>query len=68
MSNDNLKVNNQFANFKGKNVLIGLKNWEELEGKIIAIDNFLNVVLDDGNGLKVIKGGKIAFISIKEDE
>ena len=68
MSNDNFQVNKQFANFKGKNVLIGLKNWEELEGKIIAIDNFLNVVLDDGNGLKVIKGGKIAFISINEDE
>ena len=68
MSNDNFQVNKQFANFKGKNVLIGLKNWEELEGKIIAIDNFLNVVLDDGNGLKVIKGGKIAFISIKEAE
>ncbi|MBQ1781271.1 MAG: LSM domain protein [Methanobrevibacter sp.] len=68
MSNDNFQVNKQFANFKGKNVLIGLKNWEELEGKIIAIDNFLNVVLDDGTGLKVIKGGKIAFISIKEDE
>ena len=68
MSNDNFQVNKQFANFKGKNVLIGLKNWEELEGNIIAIDNFLNVVLDDGNGLKVIKGGKIAFISIKEDE
>lgn len=68
MSDDNFQVNKQFANFKGKNVLIGLKNWEELEGKIIAIDNFLNVVLDDGNGLKVIKGGKIAFISIKEDE
>ncbi len=68
MSNDNFQVNKQFANFKGKNVLIGLKNWEELEGTIIAIDNFLNVVLDDGNGLKVIKGGKIAFISIKEDE
>ena len=68
MSNDNFQVNKQFANFKGKNALIGLKNWEELEGKIIAIDKFLNVVLDDGNGLKVIKGGKIAFISIKEDE
>ena len=68
MSNDNFQVNKQFANFKGKNVLIGLKNWEELEGKIVAIDNFLNVVLDDGDGLKVIKGGKIAFISIKEDE
>ena len=61
---DNFQVNKQFARFKGKDVLIGLKNWEEVEGKIITIDNFLN--LDDGEGLKVIKGGKIAFISIQE--
>ena len=66
MANDNFQVNRQFARFKGKDVLIGLKNWEEVEGKIITIDNFLNLVLDDGNGLKVIKGWKIAFISIKE--
>ncbi|AMK16272.1 LSM domain-containing protein [Methanobrevibacter olleyae] len=64
--NDNFQVNKQFARFKGKDVLIGLKNWEEVEGKIIAIDNFLNLVLDNDEGLKVIKGGKIAFISIKE--
>ena len=44
---DNFQVNKQFAKFKGKDVLIGLKN-------------------DDGEGLKVIKGGKIAFISIQE--
>ena len=60
---DNFQVNKQFARFKGKDVLIGLKNWEEVEGKIITIDNFLNLV---GEGLKVIKGGKIAFISIQE--
>lgn len=65
-NNHNFQVNKQFADFKGKNVLIGLKNWEEFEGKIIAIDNFLNIVLEKEDGLKVIKGGKIAFISIKE--
>ena len=48
---DNFQVNKQFARFKGKDV---------------TIDNFLNLVLDDGEGLKVIKGGKIAFISIQE--
>lgn len=65
-NNDNFQVHKQFADFKDKNVLIGLKNWEELEGKIIAIDNFLNIVLEINSNLKVIKGGKIAFISIKE--
>ena len=33
---DNFQVNKQFAKFKGKDVLIGLKNWEEVEGKIIG--------------------------------
>jgi small nuclear ribonucleoprotein (snRNP)-like protein len=65
-NNNNFQVNKQFADFKGQNVLMGLKNWEEFEGKIIAIDNFLNTVLETENGLKVVKGGKIAFISIKE--
>ncbi|KZX15146.1 LSM domain protein [Methanobrevibacter cuticularis] len=67
-NNNNFQVNKQFADFKDKNVLIGLKNWEEFEGKIIAIDNFLNTVLERDDGLKVIKGGKVAFISIKEEE
>jgi small nuclear ribonucleoprotein (snRNP)-like protein len=63
--NDNFRVNTQFLEFKDKNVLIGLKNWEEIEGKIVAIDNFLNTVLEFEGNTKVIKGGKIAFISIK---
>lgn len=63
---NNFQVNKQFADFKGKDVLVGLKNWEELEGKIIAIDNFLNTVLEVDDGLRVLKGGKIAFISEKE--
>ena len=34
---DNFQVNKQFARFKGKDVLIGLKNWEEVEGKSISL-------------------------------
>ncbi|KZX15842.1 LSM domain-containing protein [Methanobrevibacter curvatus] len=60
------QVNQQFLRFKGKDVIIGLKNLEELEGNIITIDNFLNTVLETDNGLNVIKGGKIAFISEKQ--
>ena len=37
---DNFQVNKQFARFKGKDVLIGLKNWEEVEGKIITMITF----------------------------
>ena len=63
----NVKVRLDISeNIKGKDVIVGLKNWEEIEGKVVTLDNFLNLVLDDGEGLRVIKGGKIAFISIKE--
>lgn len=66
MQNNNLQVNKDFIQFKGKNVLIGLKNKEEYSGKVLAIDNFLNTVLEVENGVEVIKGGKILFISINE--
>lgn len=66
MPNNNLQVNKDFIQFKGKNVLIGLKNKEEYTGKVLAIDNFLNTVLEVENGVEVIKGGKILFISINE--
>ncbi|WP_295722446.1 LSM domain-containing protein [uncultured Methanobrevibacter sp.] len=65
MANNNFQVNKDFIQFKGKNVLIGLKNTEEYSGKVISIDNFLNTVLEVEDGIKVIKGGKIAFISIQ---
>ncbi len=66
MANNNFQVNKDFIQFKGKNVLIGLKNTEEYTGKVITIDNFLNTVLEVEDGIKVIKGGKIAFISVQE--
>lgn len=67
MSPDNdFKVNRQFLRFKDKNVVISLKNREEDEGKIIALDNYLNTVLEQEDGMKFIKGSKIAYIAIKE--
>ena len=66
MPNNNLQVNKDFIQFKGKNVLLRLKNKEEYSGKVLAIDNFLNTVLEVENGVEVIKGGKILFISINE--
>jgi small nuclear ribonucleoprotein (snRNP)-like protein len=66
MDNDEFEVNKQFADLKGKTVLIGLRNWEEYEGKIITVDNYLNIILETENGIKAIKGEKIAFVSQKE--
>lgn len=65
MKNKNPEVNESLEQFKGKNVTVILKNDEEHTGKLIAIDNFINTVLEKENGnLDVIKGGKILVISI----
>jgi len=61
---DNVKK--QFLGFKGMDVLICLKNNDEQEGKVISIDNYLNTVLETEDGVRFIKGTRIAFISLKE--
>ena len=65
MSDDN--VNRLFNQFKNKYVTVDLRGDYQTEGTIIAIDNYLNLVLENENGLETIKGGNIIFISLKED-
>lgn len=65
MSDDN--VNKLFTQFKNKYVSVDLRGDYQTEGKVIAIDNYLNVVLENDNGIKTLKGGNIIFISLKED-
>jgi small nuclear ribonucleoprotein (snRNP)-like protein len=65
MSEDN--VNKLFTQFKNKYVSVDLRGDYRTEGKVIAIDNYLNLVLENDNGLETIKGGNIIFISLKED-
>ena len=61
-------VNKLFAQFKNKYVSVDLRDNNHSEGKVIAIDNYLNLVLENENGLETIKGGNIIFISVKEDK
>lgn len=64
MSEEN--VNKLFKQFKNKNVTVDLRGNYQSEGKVLAIDNYLNLVLETDNGLETIKGGNIIFISINE--
>jgi len=43
-------------------------NKQFYEGKVVTLDNYLNTVLETDNGLKFIKGSKIAFMAIKNNE
>ena len=68
MSFEKDNVNKLFAQFKNKYVTVDLRGEYQTEGTIIAIDNYLNLVLENENGLETIKGGNIIFISLKEDK
>ncbi|MBR5954772.1 MAG: LSM domain protein [Methanobrevibacter sp.] len=63
---DKEQVNRLFKQFKNKNVTVELRDNNQAEGKIIAIDNYLNIVLENENGIETLKGGNIVFVSLKE--
>ncbi|BAW32099.1 MAG TPA: LSM domain-containing protein [Methanothermobacter sp.] len=58
------KINKQYLKFKNKKVIVTLKNNNEQEGKLISIDNYLNTILETEDGIRFIRGTKIAFISL----
>ena len=68
MSFEKDNVNKLFAQFKNKYVSVDLRDNNQSEGKVVAIDNYLNLVLENENGLETIKGGNVVFVSLKEDK
>lgn len=64
--NNNDEINKLFLQFKGKNVSVDLRDDNRSEGKVIAVDNYLNLVLETENGLETIKGGNIVLVSLKD--
>lgn len=63
---DKDQVNKLFKQFKNKNVTVELRDNNQCEGKVIAVDNYLNLVLENENGIETIKGGNVIFVSLKE--
>lgn len=63
--NNNDEINKLFLQFKGKNVSVDLRDDNRSEGKVIAVDNYLNLVLETENGLETIKGGNVVLVSLK---
>lgn len=64
--NNNNEINKLFLQFKGKNVSVDLRDDNRSEGKVIAVDNYLNLVLETENGLETIKGGNVVLVSLKD--
>ena len=59
-------VNKMFTQFKNKNVIVDLKDNNQCEGKVIAIDNYINIIIENDEGIHALKGGNIILISIKD--
>ena len=64
--NNNDEIDKLFLQFKGKNVSVDLRDDNRSEGKVIAVDNYLNLVLETENGLETIKGGNVVLVSLKD--
>lgn len=64
--NNNDEINKLFLQFKGKNVSVDLRDDNRSEGKVMAVDNYLNLVLETENGLETIKGGNVVLVSLKD--
>ena len=64
--NNNDEINKLFLQFNGKNVRVDIRDDNRSEGKVIAVDNYLNLVLETENGLETIKGGNVVLVSLKD--
>ncbi|HEX3012999.1 MAG TPA: LSM domain-containing protein [Methanobacterium sp.] len=57
-------LHRQLKQFQNKDVQILQKDNETKEGRLLAIDNYLNVAIETSIGLEFIKGTKILYIQL----
>jgi len=57
-------LHRQLKQFQNKDVQILQKDNETKEGRLLAIDNYLNVAIETSVGLEFIKGTKIIYIRL----
>ena len=57
-------LHRQLKQFQNKDVNILQKDDETKEGKLLAIDNYLNVAIETSVGIEFIKGTKILYIQL----
>ena len=58
-------LHRQLKQFQNKDVLVQQKNSETKEGRLLAIDNYLNIALETAIGMEFVKGTKILYIQLK---
>lgn len=58
-------LHRQLRQFQNKDVLVRQKNTETKEGRLLAIDNYLNIAIETEMGMEFVKGTKILYIQLK---
>jgi len=58
-------LHRQLKQFQNKDVNVLQKDTETKEGRLLAIDNYLNVTLETERGMEFIKGTKILYVQLK---
>ena len=58
-------LHRQLRQFQNKEVHVLQKDTETKEGKLLAIDNYLNVAIETAKGMEFIKGTRILYIQLK---
>jgi small nuclear ribonucleoprotein (snRNP)-like protein len=58
-------LHRQLKQFQNKDVNVLQKDTETKEGRLLAIDNYLNVAIETENGMEFIKGTRILYIQLK---
>ena len=59
-------IHTLFLHFNGKNVSVDLREQNIIKKKKIAVDNYINLVIENENGLETIKGGNVVLVSLKD--
>ncbi len=57
-------LHRQLKQFQNKDVQILQKDNDTKEGRLLAIDNYLNVAIETSVGMEFIKGTKILYIQL----
>ena len=59
-------VDDMFVDFVGSYVSVKMRDGSYVEGTVITIDNYVNIVIENDDGIHALKGGNVTYVSAPE--